>query len=443
MEGEPTVGFEPTTSGLQNRCFLYAKKTTWRLLGIKAILAPTIQTMRKVSFSIRKVKIDGKPFYQVTTPNPDGGRPKRKTFRDRREAETFARLSKTEQENFGTAAFTIGDRLRADAVRAAEILKDCGASLTDAAKFYKSAHDATKNGIPLADAVARYLKSRKKIKNAAHARTLKSRLGLFASAAGDRTTASVTSDDVETFLDGLPFEPRTKDHFWGHLSSLFTYCTEKGWATRNPVKGVERPTVVDGNIQFLSPDASSRLLSACDDQIRAGVVIALFCGLRQSEINRLDWQGVDFEQNLITLGAAQAKTNSRRVVPIPPNALIWLLPLRNKSGRVWPSGEISRDLWTQARIGAGFGPFRPTSKNAADLQATTKKQQPWPANALRHSCISYKVAIDPNLDRIAYESGNSPETIKKHYNGLASPAQAEKFFSIQPAKLGKIVKFAS
>jgi hypothetical protein len=289
--------------------------------------------MRKVSFSIRKVKIDGKPFYQVTTPNPDGGRPKRKTFRDRREAETFARLSKTEQENFGTAAFTIGDRLRADAVRAAEILKDCGASLTDAAKFYKSAHDATKNGIPLADAVERYLKSRK-INNAAHSRTLKSRLGLFTSAAGDSTTASITSDDVETFLDGLPFEPRTKSHFWGHLSSLFTYCTKKGWATCNPVEDVTRPTVVDGNIQFLSPDESSRLLNACDDQIRAGVVIALFCGLRQCEINRLDWQDVDFEQNQIKLDASQVKriaAASRRVVPIPPNALIWLLPLSNTS----------------------------------------------------------------------------------------------------------------
>jgi integrase len=401
--------------------------------------------MRKVSFSIRKVKIDGKPFYQVTTPNPDGGRPKRKTFRDRREAETFARLSKTEQENFGTAAFTIGDRLRADAVRAAEILKDCGASLTDAAKFYKGAHDATKNGIPLADAVDRYLKSRK-INNAAHSRTLKSRLELFASAAGDSTTASITSDDVETFLDGLPFEPRTKSHFWGHLSSLFAYCTKKGWATCNPVEDVARPTVVDGNIEFLSPDESSRLLNACDDQIRAGVVIPLFCGLRQCEINRLDWQDVDFEQNQIKLDASQVKriaAASRRVVPIPPNALIWLLPLRKKAGSVWPEGEISRDLWTQARISAGFGPFRPTSKAAADLQASAKNLMPWPANGLRHSAISYKVAIDPNLDRIAYESGNSPEVIKKHYNGLASPAQAEKFFSIQPAKLGKIVKFAS
>jgi integrase len=400
--------------------------------------------MRKVSITIRKVKIDGKTFFQVTTPNPDGGRPKRKTFRDRQEAETFVRIAKTEQENFGAAAFSITDRLRADAVRAAEILKDCGASLTDAARFYKKAHDSTKNGIPIADAVTRYLESRKgAIKNAVHANTLRARLELFAASAGERTSAAITSEDVETFLDGLPFEPRTRSHFWGHLRSLFTFCLRRGLASRNPVDDVPRPSVIDGEIAILRPEEAARLLNACDDKIRAGVAIGLFCGLRQAEIKRLSWQAVDFEQNQITLGAAQAKTSSRRVIPLPPNAIEWLLPLRKKAGSVWTEGEISRDLWTQARIVAGFGPFRPTSKAAADIQASAKNLTPWPANALRHSCISYKVAHDPNLARISYESGNSPEVIKKHYNGLASPGEAKKFFAIAPAKSGKIVKFAS
>ena len=201
--------------------------------------------------------------------------------------------------------------------------------------------------------------------------------------------------------------------------------------------------MIDGEIAILGADQAARLVNACDDQIRAGVVIALFCGLRQAEIKRLTWQAVDFEQNQITLGAAQAKTNSRRVIPIPANAVGWLLPLRKKAGAVWPEGETPRDLWTQARIIAGYGPFGHTSKAAADLQAAARTLTPWPANALRHSCISYKVASDPNLARISYESGNSPEVIKKHYNGLASPAEAKKFFAIAPAKSGKIVKFAS
>lgn len=400
--------------------------------------------MRKVSIAIRKVKIDGKLFFQVTTPNPDGGRPKRKTFSDRKEAETFVRIAKTEHENFGNAAFGITDRLRADAARAAEILKDTGASLVDAARFFRKHHDATQNGIPVADAVTRYLKSREKaIKNPVHAKTLKSRLELFATSAAQRTSAAITSDDVETFLDGLPYEPRTRSHFWSHLRSLFAFCVKKGLATRNPLDDVPRPEVIDGEIAILGADQAARLVNACDDQIRAGVVIALFCGLRQAEIKRLTWQAVDFEQNQITLGAAQAKTNSRRVIPIPANAVGWLLPLRKKAGAVWPEGETPRDLWTQARIIAGYGPFGHTSKAAADLQAAARTLTPWPANALRHSCISYKVASDPNLARISYESGNSPEVIKKHYNGLASPAEAKKFFAIAPAKSGKIVKFAS
>jgi integrase len=400
--------------------------------------------MRKVSIAIRKVKIDGKLFFQVTTPNPDGGRPKRKTFIDRKEAETFVRIAKTEQENFGTAAFGITDRLRADAVRAAEILEGTGASLVDAARAFKRQHDATQNGIKVSDAVARYLESRaKSIKNDVHAKTLKTRLELFAASAGNSTTAQITTDDVSKFIEVLPYEPRTQSHFWSHLRSLFAFCVKKGLATRNPVDDVERPKVVDGAVEILTPEQAARLIHASDEKIRAGVVIALFCGLRQAEIKRLTWQAVDFEQNQITLGAAEAKTNSRRVIPIPANAVEWLLSLRKKAGAVWPEGEIPRDLWTQARIIAGFGPFGHTSKAAADLQAAARTLKPWPANALRHSCISYKVASDPNLPRISYESGNSPEVIKKHYNGLASPAEAKKFFAIAPAKSGKIVKFAS
>lgn len=67
--------------------------------------------------------------------------------------------------------------------------------------------------------------------------------------------------------------------------------------------------------------------------------------------------------------------------------------------------------------------------------------KPWPANALRHSAISYRLAMTPDLAKLAYESGNSPKIIQAHYNGLASPQAAKAFFDIIPTVAKNVRQF--
>ena len=56
----------------------------------------------------------------------------------------------------------------------------------------------------------------------------------------------------------------------------------------------------------------------------------------------------------------------------------------------------------------------------------------WPRNVLRHSFISYRIAIVQSADQVALEAGNSPSIIFKHYRELTTEEQAEKWFSIMP-----------
>ena len=56
----------------------------------------------------------------------------------------------------------------------------------------------------------------------------------------------------------------------------------------------------------------------------------------------------------------------------------------------------------------------------------------WPPNVLRHSFISYRIAIVQSADKVALEAGNSPSIIFKHYRELTTPEVAEKWFSILP-----------
>lgn len=405
--------------------------------------------MRKLALRIRKTRIDGKTFFQVSVPNPEGGRPKRKTFSNKQDAETFLAAARIERENYGAAAFGITDALRTDAIRAAEILKDTGVTLTEAARAFLKDWQLKKNGVSMAHAVETFLAS-KSTKEERHLRNMKARLSHFAAAAGSKTTADIEPGDVSGFLASLTLEPRTILHHWTHLNGFFNFCMAKKWCAANPMRQVERPSVSDGDTEILSPDQAAELLSACDDRILAGVAIGMFCGLRQAEIQKLDWSAVDLHEGVIRLSASQAaKKTARRVVPIPDCARAWLAPLHQKIGKVWPDGEGTRDSWTQARIRAGFGPFKPTSAKVRELQTDPKTGhprkglRPWPDNALRHSAISYKLAMTGNLPQIAYESGNSPDVIRRHYNGLATAKQAATFFALAPQDQGKIVRMSA
>ena len=56
----------------------------------------------------------------------------------------------------------------------------------------------------------------------------------------------------------------------------------------------------------------------------------------------------------------------------------------------------------------------------------------WPRNVLRHSFITYRIAIVKSADQVALEAGNSPDIIFKHYRELATEEEADNWFGILP-----------
>jgi hypothetical protein len=405
--------------------------------------------MRKPTLQVRKNKINGRVVFQVRVPNPNGGLSIRKTFKTKQDAETCASAARIERENYGAAAFGISDALRTDAVRAAEILRETGVTLTEAARAFLKDWQMKRNGVAVAQAVDAFLASRAN-REKRHLTNLKTRLSHFVAAAGTKNTTDIEPGEISDFLVGLTYEPRTVLHYWTHLNGFFNFCLGRKWVSANPMRQVDRPRVSDADPEKLSTHQAAKILLACDDRILPGVAIALFCGLRQSEVQKLDWDAVDFEEGVIKITASLGgKQSGRRVVPLRPCLKAWLSRLQKKSGRVWPEGEGTRDLWTQARIVAGFGPFKPTSAKALELLKDPKTGKPrkdlipWPENVLRHSGISYNLATDSNLARVAYESGNSPDVIKKHYNGLATNKEAQAFFAIMPPAQNMIVRMTA
>ena len=74
------------------------------------------------------------------------------------------------------------------------------------------------------------------------------------------------------------------------------------------------------------------------------------------------------------------------------------------------------------------------SSNCAKTSELTRK-----TNGLRHAFCTYHFALHANENLTAQQAGNSPAMIHAHYKGLATKAEAEKWFNVRPPKSAKNV----
>ena len=63
----------------------------------------------------------------------------------------------------------------------------------------------------------------------------------------------------------------------------------------------------------------------------------------------------------------------------------------------------------------------------------------WKRNALRHSFISYRLAVLKDVAAVALEAGNSPTMIFRNYRALVTESEGKTWFSIAPEAITNIV----
>jgi len=157
-----------------------------------------------------------------------------------------------------------------------------------------------------------------------------------------------------------------------------------------------------------------RLIAAADARILPMIVIGGFAGLRHAEIARLDWSDIYLDEGFIEVKAQNAKTDTRRIVPIKDNLKQFLLPQAKESGKVITVANTFKLL-----------------AEAIEVSKIKPKQ-----NALRHTYISARVAESGDVARVADEAGNSPQVIRSNYLKRIRPAAAAEWFSIKPQAKG-------
>jgi integrase len=390
------------------------------------------------NLTISKVEIKGVTFWKVRTPKAGGGAT-RKFFKDKADAQAYYEQQDVQLENYGLAGAHLDESLRSKAIVAAEILAPVGGDIVDAAKFYAEHLSSKKTGMDIGKAVAAFLKDRDSGDySPTYRQSLKHRLGHFASEFRGRTTTSITPSEVRSFLRARG-SAESQRSYRRNIKSLFSYLKEFHGQSYDPTPAIEKNKSsgkASIHVEILTPSQCKDLLKAATPEVLPSLVMGMFCGLRASEIARLPWSAVDFDEGRVRIDAAVArKVGSRRVVPIPSNAMMWLKPYSKTSGLLQPKDYFGR--MESVRVTAGFRPsVSQTHKRIAEERK--KKGMPplssWPSNGLRHSAISYALASCGNEHEVATWAGNSPAVIKAHYDAQASAKAAKEFFSILPGK---------
>jgi integrase len=381
--------------------------------------------MRMKRFKVKSSPWATQPFMVDGWEN---GQRCRRFFETKVQAKAYADLRNIELENHGRAHAEFPAKLRIMAQECDQMLRDFGATIADATKHFIAHRQAVERSCSVAALIDEVIAAKKKAcgkgqrpASAKYLAGLKIRLGRFAKTFGERMVATITSNEIDDWLHGLKDErtgenlsPQSIGNYARVIGVAFTYAVKRGYAPTNPMVGIAKPTA-DGKPEILTVEQTARLLESASPEILPYLAIGAFAGLRASEIERLDWSDIDFEENEIAVNG-EGKTGERHV-DILPNLRGWLLPLRKLSGKITP--DNLRKHFEQARAVAQI--------------------VPWPSNALRHSFGSYHLKHweDDGKTRLQMGHWRDSTVLFAHYRRAVTRRNAERYWKIAPAKASK------
>lgn len=345
------------------------------------------------------------------------GKTVRRYFKTRRAAQRFANATLAELKEYGDGWPTIPARDRAELVECWRNAKERGYSVAEACRFWESHGSPTAGDVTIKDLCSKFISAKlSKGLRSESIRLLEVTIDQFKVGREARKAADVSTAEISDWLaDQVKWGPWRRRGAIIDLGNLFSWGIKAGLLLRNPVAAIERPTIEHKTPAILAVDRAKALLALCRSKypsLLPWLVISLFAGLRAGEVGRLRWE--DVRETHIELASHQTKGRARRLVSIRPTLQAWLAICRKKNGPICPQ---SRKNEHQRKLEYEF------RKEFGGLAK----------NVLRHSFISYALGSGETVDKIAMESGNSPDIIFRHYREIVTGEQAAEFWGLSPS----------
>jgi len=213
------------------------------------------------------------------------------------------------------------------------------------------------------------------------------------------------------------YAARSFNHLRTFLVSIYSMPEAVEVFPANPVRPIPAAKIKRKEVAIASAKEVSKLLKhvlAEDPEMLPWFAIAFFAGLRpESELGRLNWQDINFEEKWIRVGFGN-KTDTKRFVDLADNLALWLKPLAKKKGKIQQRNHRKR----KDRLAGGILKWerdisRHTYGSFLEAQARTEGKD---AKAVALQNMGHNVA----------------QTFDQHYRNARTAKQAKDFWSIVP-----------
>ncbi|MBE0539784.1 MAG: hypothetical protein IH623_00145 [Verrucomicrobia bacterium] len=241
----------------------------------------------------------------------------------------------------------------------------------------------------------------------------------FAAKLSGHNLGDLTREHLAKFMANFDdLGPKSRNDRRGAVLMFFRWCQRQDYLPADgrllQCDALKKETLDDAPIRFYSPKELRTLLENSTGALRAVIALQALAGLRLEECLRLDWRDVFTIPGNVEVSSAKSKTRSRRLVEIVPALDGWLNEFRDNEGKVsqWQTTNGAVQAFMQLR---------------SDLGIPSKK------NGLRHGFLSAHFALHQNEGATAAQGGTSPTMLFKHYRGLMTKPEAERWFNVRPA----------
>jgi integrase len=257
-------------------------------------------------------------------------------------------------------------------------------------------------------------------------------LDRFAATFPGTAVCDLSKDHLDTFIGSLgEFSAKSRNHYRAAIRQFLQWAVRKDYLTPThrllEADAMRHEHANNAAIELYTPQEFAALLAAAKDDLRPLhpiIAIGGLAGLRTAELLRLDWADVWRVPGHIEITAGNAKTRQRRLVETCSALAAWLEPFRTlTTGNLWTGHEVTfQQHFVQLCRRAAV-------KNKGKKTSVLRK-----TNGLRHAYCSFHYALYADENKTAQQAGNSPAMIHAHYKGLATRAEAEKWFDVVPKK---------
>lgn len=339
--------------------------------------------------------------------------------------EVPGKSARTRISNARRSNFLLSSLQKADARAALLMLEGSGIGLAEAARLALDRRRAVKS-ITVSECANLFLRSRLESTRPHTFAFYESRIGIFSRVFALRQMNDVTRAAVREWVASLDVSELTRRGYTRAIRAMWRWAAaqEPPLAGEDVTGGMEVTPDAPKSVAFLTVPECEAILRGAGHHLPA-VALSLFAGIRPHEVagvgkDQLLWSAVNVAERMIRIPPAIAKTDTPRIIEGLPDALwAWL----GEPGK--PDEPVSRALAPQIQA---------TCAALAGFGARAERKRKWPADGLRHTFATYAVAFTGDASKVALWLGHtgSPQLLHRHYRGMASKAEGDKFFALRP-----------